>query len=223
MRWGAVVLGLVAWGCAGARTPTEPPPEAPATEPKQAVIVPSPPEPGAAADAATVDPGDSPDSDPMLEIVGATTTPADKRVLVCTGGAPTPGTPLRSVNLCDLLAEDAKRDDAVQYELVSARYADIRPTWASGEASLCAGEEALLTVRKIRAGSEARECLQFRCVSSFPPAPTRIGKNGEFCRSAAGTFEGWLLRPGRVEARYNYAVDAWNLTAIGEQYESLRR
>lgn len=144
----------------------------------------------------------------------------------CTGRAPQPGQRLREINLCDLLEEDAARglDGPARYELVSAYYADLRPTWSSGDATLCAGEEAVLVVLMHTDGPlGARECIQLRCESSFPPDPVRVGKNGELCRSTAGTFEGWRLRPGRVEARFAHGVDVWTLAGVGEDYTFERR
>lgn len=163
---------------------------------------------------------------PSLRFEGVTAVPADPAVTRCTGAAPRPGQPLREVDLCDLLAEDAVRglDEPARYELVSAHYADLRPTWSSGDATLCAGEEAVLVVLRHTEGAiPTRECLQLRCEASFPPDPPRVGKNGELCRSTAGTFEGWVLRPGRVEARYAHGVDAWTLSGVGEDYSFERR
>lgn len=162
----------------------------------------------------------------LLRFEGVTAVPADPAVMRCTGAPTRPGQPLREVDLCDLLAEDAVRglDESARYELASAHYADLRPTWSSSGATLCAGEEAVLVVQRHTDGAiPARECLQLRCVASFPPDPPRVGKNGELCRSTAGSFEGWVLRPGRVEARYAHGVDVWTLKEVGEDFSFERR
>lgn len=205
-----VALDEVRPSAEGAVEPVSTTRPVPTTAPTPA---PTPPEPEAVAveDAAAQ----------QLRFEGVSVVEADPAVTRCTGKDPSPGQRVREVDLCDLLAEDAVRGlgDPARYELVSAHYADLRPTWSSGDATLCAGEEAVLVVRKHAEGSAgARECIQLRCESSFPPDPLRIGKNGELCRSTAGTFEGWVLRPGRVEARYLHGVDAWTLNEVSEDY-----
>jgi len=200
----------------GAVEPVSTPTPVPSVAPSDA---PKPPEPAPAVVA--VD-----EAAPQLRIEGVPVVPADPAVTTCTGRTPQPGQRLREVNLCDLLEQDAERAlrGPARYELVSARYADLRPTWSSGDATLCAGEEAVLVVLVHTEGAPGpRECLQLRCESSFPPDPVRVGKNGELCRSTAGTFEGWSLSPGRVEARFAHGVDVWTLKEVGEDYAFERR
>ena len=219
-----IVLLLALSGCAASRSE---PAARPAAEPS--TTLPGSPAPSPApvvaapvAVSAPADAGPAAPAQPVLRVEGAASSPADAALSTCTGRPPAPGTPLREVNFCDLLAEDAVRklDPPARYQILESLFADIRPTWSAGKATLCQGDEAVLRVRKVPDGSAtSRECVQLRCSSSFPPRPVLVGKNGEFCRSNAGTFEGWILRPGRVEAHYDYGTDIWHVKPIGDRYE----
>ncbi len=211
-----------------------PPPEPSTPNPPATAVLEPAPEPPPNPPST---PAEEPTAAPPLELhpdaralrfEGVDPTPADPDVVVCTGNPPEPGTPLRQVNLCDLLAEDVVReldhDKHARYELISAQYADIRPTWSSANATLCAGDEAVLLVDVYPEGSDSpRQCVQLRCASSFPPDPARVGKNGEFCRSRVNPLDHWLIRPGRVEAHYSYGVEVWTMTPVGEDYQFIRR
>ncbi len=228
------LLGLVIAGGGACSPPHQPAAPAPLPLPRSVpgLLRPSPGVPlddnAGTGKAAKETADEAPSPEQQLHFEDVLPEAADPAALACSGASIVAGTALHAVNLCDLLSADRARklssDNPLRYELIAAWYADIRPTWTAANASLCAGEEAVLLVNKYADEVEpARQCVQLRCVSSFPPDPVHIGKNGEFCISQAATFERWTVAPGRVEAHYRHGTDVWRIVGVGEDYQFIKR